>query len=318
MTYDEIYRLIKYDDRDEKLFMPNEIFEDLKKNVTKTVHIPFAYTYIYFVTWLYRYTKNITTGNVIDNSKIKEVLGYNSKNQTLNYLIKKDGLLDKIEYLKSIRDFPVGWSFSTYKNEELEFQLFSEMKDYTEHLPSVSSRFFIKYPIKGFTRIKTEMNKEQELIEYEEIGTFYDVSNTHDISFEVFMYCMSNSDIGCTGFYLYSYLKHKNDLFISGYDISLEKLSKETGITSRTVARYIGLLKSYNLINFRHNQDYYIENLPFEERRPNTYITNSCFLFSDSKIPYNRINYMSEENYLKLKQDKDSDSTIEIDLPFDF
>lgn len=92
MKYEEIKKLVQfneYNGYESKLYMPNEIFADLKANIKNTPHIAFAYSYIYLVTWMYRYTKHIVGQEVISNSTIKEILGYSAVTRTINYLIKK-------------------------------------------------------------------------------------------------------------------------------------------------------------------------------------------------------------------------------------
>lgn len=295
MRYAELYDLVKYNNKETNLYMPNEIFNDLQIHINNTPHISFAYTYMYFVTWLYRYAKNVVTGEIIDNSKIKEILGYNPKNQTLNYLIKRNGLLEDMEYLKSTRDFPVSWTYSDLVDEGLDFQLSSVYKDFHDYMPKLSKQFSIKYPIKAFSRITVEDEKEFEIV-----GTFYDVSNSHNIPFEVFLYCMSNKEIGCTGFYLYAYLKHKNDMYEFGYDVSLVKLAEETGIAETTLDRYLGNLKRYKLIDFEHNQDFFVVGMKKEDRKANTYMTREHNFFLKNPVPFKKIEVMKKKEYIQL------------------
>lgn len=313
MTYEEIRDLVKFDEHNEsKNYMVNEIFDDLKENIANASHIAFSYSYIYLCTWLYRYTKHFNV-NTFDNAKIKEILGYDSNNRTLNFLIKKGGLLDGMEYLESTRDYPVSWILSDEMN--LEFTMSSDFKEMKDYLPEVPKRFFLKRPEKGFARIIEEEGKE-----YEAAGTFHEVDNTHNIPFEVFLYCMSNVDIGCTGFYLYAYLKHKCDIFEDGYDVPLLTLSTDTGISETGINKYLGELKSYRMIGFIHNQEFFAIGMRSEDRKANTYTVNEKFMFSDKSLPYNRIEVMLKQDYLEmLKQKENPISKIDFDvnrLPF--
>ncbi|MCM3719173.1 hypothetical protein [Fictibacillus phosphorivorans] len=327
MNYEEISKLLQYNEykgSESKIFMPNEIFEDLIKSLNEelpqkeqskveyiteknkvrkkrglnkgvsTNHIAFAYSYIYLVTWLYRYTKYTVLKSGISNSTIKEILGYKPETRTVNYLIIKNGLLDKIGYLETHKDFPVWWSQSQY--EALDFQMYSEEKDsFPYH--TIPKNFTIKYPIKGFYR---EVN-DDGTVEIE--GTFNEVDNTHCVPFEVFMYCMSKDDIGCTGFYLYSYLLHKNDIY-GDYDVSLEDLSKQTGIADRTLDKYLGILKAYRMIDFKINQEFFAIGLREEDRMANTYSINEYGEFSNEPIPYDKINIVKKKDYFQMLEDK--------------
>lgn len=297
MTSNAICKLLKFDDKESKLFMPNEIFEDLKRNIKNTPHISFSYTYLYFTAWLYRYAKYFTLGeSIIDNTKIKEILGYDPSNRTLNYLIKKNGLLDKMEYTESTREIPISWE---HNEEGLSFLLTSEVDAaLLNYFPKIPTRFFLKKPLKGFYRIKIDENGE----EYEEAGTFFDVSNTHMIPFEVFAYSMSNKDIGCTGFYLYSYLKYRNGQHEKGYDVSLQNLAEETGISETSLDRYMSAIKKYRMVDFRHNQDYFILGLDKDDRRANTYITRDFDFFNEQPVDIRKIKVMKLEAYNEMKE----------------
>ncbi|MBU8877945.1 hypothetical protein BGM26_02920 [Bacillus sp. FJAT-29790] len=311
MKYEEIAKLLQYNkEYESKLFMPNEIFKDLKANIKNTPHIAFAYSYIYLVTWLCRYTKYIGSNESLSNPKIKEILGYNPRTQTLNYLIKKNGLLDNIGYTRIDRDLPY---LTRLEDNELEFTWLSDLDDAeTEKLMrrDIPKNFTIKFPVKAFNRYVEEDG------DLGVAGTFFGIENTHCIPFEVFMYCMGNEEIGCTGFYLYAYLKHKNDIFKRGYDVPLERLVEETGIADRTLDKYLNELKGYKVIRFKHNQKFFAVGLRESERMANTYITNEYVLFEDNPVPFRRIDIMKKQDYLEmLKEEENLNIQLE-QLPF--
>lgn len=175
--------------------------------------------------------------------------------------------------------------------------MYSEQKKFfLEH--NIPKNFTIKYPVKAFERIlDDEGNIELE-------GTFYEIENTHNIHFEVFMYCMSNDKIGCTGFYLYSFFKHKNDIY-GDYDISLEDLSLETGVASSTLDNYLNILKSYKMINFTHNQEFFAIGLKKEDRMANTYIVNDYNEFTDNPTAFEKIKIVKKHDYLKMIKEEE-------------
>lgn len=297
--------------------MPNEIFDDLNAAIKNTPHIAFAYSYIYLITWIYRYSKHTVINNGIGNSTIKKILGYKPETRTVNYLITKGGLLDQIGYTTTVRDIPVGVEVD--EGGVLEFTLLSALDDRTASIytygysiektvrDNLPKNFTVKFPVKAFHR-----TKESEDDNYED-GTFFDVENTHNIPFEVFIFCMGKKDIECTGFYLYCYLKHRNDIYESGYDVSLQDLSDETGIAERSLDKYLGFLKSYKLIDFIHNQEFFAVGLKDEERKANTYITNDYEMFNDKPVPFQRINIISKKEYLKRL---DEEKTVEFEKLF--
>ncbi|MGG2091903.1 helix-turn-helix domain-containing protein [Bacillus sp. S13(2024)] len=301
MNYDVLNILLQYDDAESKVFMPNETFEDLKSAITNSPHIGFAYSYIYFITWQYRYVKHMGNDGLINNCKIKEILGYNPTTKGLDYLTKKNGLLDKLEYTKTVKDFPVSWEYKEL--EGLEFSMLSEHEELLGFW-KLPRKYTIKFPVKAFYRHSNDEEMKNEYNEGYEDGTFYDVSNTHMIPFEVFMYCMSNKEVSCTGFYLYSYLKYKNDKYRAGYDVSLDKLADETGISRSTINRYLDSLKKFNLIRFIINQEFVI-GLSEEYRRANTYSVNEYFAFEDLPQKYITRNVIDSKTYFKRLEESE-------------
>lgn len=223
----------------EKVYIPNEIFTDFNKNEQISAkNIAFLYTYYCLITYLFRYCKHSQL-MYINNDVIKMVLGYAQGYDRLDFLIKKGGILDQNGYTESIRDFPI-----QYKMEDrwIEFEMYSQLDAETKEILNMPRNFHIKYPVKGFYR--TEESKLEGLYD----GTFYEIENTHLFDVNVFIKMMDD-DIGVTGFYIYQYLRHKNDLFKQGYNIGREQLEKEIGIPSRTLSDYIKVLETKGYVD---------------------------------------------------------------------
>lgn len=322
MTQEKNWRSLLYNEETERFtfYMPNEVFDDLQNNIKSSSHIAFSYCYIYLTFWLWRNTKYFKSDIIIDNKHIKELLGYNPKTQGLDYLIKKDGLLDKIEYTESTKDYPLSWYFE--KESGFDFFMSSDVSEEDlKYLPVLPKRFFLKKPLKGYYRVIKENEEEIEIS-----GTFQEIKNTHIIDFNVFLYCISNKELGCTGFYLYSYILHRENLASindKSFDISLKNLSKNSEISERSLDKYLNLLKGYQMIDFTHNQDNFVLGLPDSERRPNSYFTRAYkdFNFKSNPVEFEKINIMKRSEYLeKLKESqKEQSNKINIDentLPF--
>lgn len=111
---------------------------------------------------------------------------------------------------------------------------------------------------------------------------------------------MSDKELGTTGFYLYSYLKMKNQFFSTGYDVSLENLEKETRIPNSSLVRYLAALRKYNLIEALHNQEYFTLGLEEEFKKANTYITNDSSSFTFVAQPYKKIEVKSPEEHKRI------------------
>lgn len=317
MNYQEIEKCLQYNEKESKVFMPNEIFDDLQNNIKKTVHIPVAYSYYYLITWLYRYAKYGTIN--IDNKNIKQILGYNTDTQGIDYLMKKNGMLDVMGYTETVKDFPITW---TFEDEYLDFEMLSEMDEDVQKAikQNLSRKYTIKFPVKAFNRhIDDEEMKEEYAKGYED-GTFYELDNTHMIPFEVFMYCMNNDKIGCTGFYLYSYLKMKNQHFSDGYDCPMERLAKETGLPISTMRDSLDIIRKYKMVEGILNQEYFCIGLEDYKRKANTYITNNIELFTDEPIEYEKMKVLQVNEYYQMlneqkEAEKEESFPLEL-LPF--
>ena len=295
MTYAEMKQLLQFNEHESKIFMPNEIFSDLQKNIDNPSHVAFAYSYIYFITWAYRYAKYGTVFQIIDQKFIKKILGYNENYKKLDYLIKQNGILEQMGYIRTEKDFPVAYSYDEI--DGLQFQYVDDFKEYTEYIKAlnVPKNFKIKFPVKAFYR-----DKESEEDYYED-GTFFYVDKTHLVPFEAFIFCMTNEDLGCTGFYLYAFLRCMNQIY-GGYRVSLETLEEKTAIKGRTLDKYLDSLKKYNMIHCKVED--FVVGLGKGEKMPNTYFTNEPTNFTNITKQYQKRKVMSVYTYYKQLEEK--------------
>lgn len=189
--------------------MPNEILQEMKDwlasgELKSIQHQEFVYTYYWLLTYLWRYA--LYAEQKLTQSDIKRLLGFNPNEKRLNYIMKKDGLLDIKEYTSTTKDFPISWSMK--KSEQLSFDMLHEINqvDRGYLLPYQSPNYFVKSPVKHMG------NPENE-------GIFWNSSDTHIVNGEVFTMCMNNRNLGCAGFYLYGVLvfirdKSKSESFL--------------------------------------------------------------------------------------------------------
>ncbi|MGE6259212.1 hypothetical protein ACQKCU_15120 [Heyndrickxia sporothermodurans] len=305
MNYEEIEKYLCFNEKENNIYMPNEIFKDLQDNIKKTVHIPFAYSYYYLICWLYRYTKYGIFN--IDNRKIKEMLGYNKDSKGIDYIIKKNGVLDLMQYTITTKDFPVSW---TFEDNYLDFDLLSDLDEYAQKMVKelCSRKYTIKFPLKGFYR-----TKESEDDNYED-GTFFEVDNTHLVPFEVFMFCMGKKEIGCTGFYLWSYLKMQNQIYGGGYDVPYKRLALELGIPYMTMVDSLKVLRQYNMVNAIHNQEYFCVILDDNKRKANTYITNDYKKFNDRPKDYKKMKVVEANQYIDMMKEESEKKKMKMEI----
>lgn len=286
---------MSYRDTDSKLFMPNEVFKDLVscKDYSKDAssHIAFAYSYIYLCTWLYRHC-NYFQMEKVTQERLKEILGYTSSYKGLDYIIKKNGLLEKLGYLETTTDYPLSWNLD--EDRFLEFETIKEFEKKYGYgvIPNTISRNFkVKLPIKAFHRTKESL-EERDLD-----GTFYDVYHTHMIPVEVFIYCMANVEIGVIGLYLYAFIKHMNGIYSDSVDISLKQFVVQTGIKGTTLDTYLKRMKEQNIIECDPKP--YVFDLPEYLREANTYKVVEYQHFGQRLTPVENRKVMSLYTYKK-------------------
>lgn len=109
------------------IYLDNRIFGELSKHIENSKHLAFAYSYIYYITYLYRYCKHTASNVQITQEAIKKTLGYSPKNKTVDYIIKKGGLLDTIQYTLTTTDYPLEYGFD--ENRLLYFNTVSSFKE---------------------------------------------------------------------------------------------------------------------------------------------------------------------------------------------
>jgi hypothetical protein len=252
MTTTKRVKFIQHNKGEGKIYMPNEIFKDLQSAIDRPTHIAFAYSYYYLINYLYRYTKYINDPKPTQQL-IKEFLGYSPTNKQIDYIIKKGGVLDQIEYTTTTTDYPIAHTMD--ENNKPTFITIKEWKNKnkTEAKYLEQDRNFkIKYPKKAFYR-----DKEAEEGDYLN-GTFYDSYDTHAIRVEEFlrMFDNYNQELGCIGFYIYGYLIYLMSYYGSWVSIGIRSLAQKTKLAPCTVVEYTKKLKEYNFI-YIDEQDFF-------------------------------------------------------------
>jgi hypothetical protein len=225
-------------DKDKKhIYIPNEIFDDFKV-IESTTQRAFAYSYYYYINYLYRYCMWIDgDGEKFTQERIKQKIGYSPTNKKINHIIKKDGVLDQIGYTETTNNYPLSYS---YHEDFIEFSTISEFKD--QIISANDRNFRIKKPIKSFYRYP--LSQKQDFLD----GTYYQVEYTHRINYSIFNNIMSNEELQTVGFYIYAYLKHKSDIFKLGYQRSFVALGQELGFSDKTIRKYVDKLEELGLI----------------------------------------------------------------------
>lgn len=208
--------------------MHNEIFEDLKKwvvegEIKSLQHQEFIYSYYWLLQYLWNHGKY--SNGKFSQSAIKSMLRYNQNDKRLDYIMKKNGLLDRKGYTVSSSDYPV----SVKDGEKMKLKMLRCLDD--EERKAVhqfnSSNFIVKKPLEYLNK----GNKN---------------SSIHVVEGSVFYECMNDRELKCAGFYMYGLLKSG---LINGGMITNDCLAKTTGWSVRRVIRVKHRLVEAGLIN---------------------------------------------------------------------
>jgi len=295
MNFDEIVRLLNYREEGGKVFVPNEIFDELPKtdllkrgfNETTANPISFAFAFYYLSCYLYRECKY---ADGIDTKVMKKILGYHENYKGVDYIIKKDGVLDKLGYTETTTNYPIHWRLIDGYTGPF-FTTLSDLSIEERKLYNVVARR-IKVPVKALHRTPDSKGEDWD-------GTFYWVENTTMIPFEVFMFCMGNDDLGIKAFYLYSYILYKSNYFGGSFNEAFPALSDSTGFSSATLTRTLKELEGYGMITNSHEHFIYDRD-PSKTTDANTY---SALKFSEFRWTKNKVKtrkVMSNEEHDKL------------------
>jgi len=228
-------------------FIPNEIFEDFKRiQYRASTHYAFAVAYYAVISFLY-YRCSYGKG-IITQSDLKALLGLNKDNKRIDYLIKKNGLIEKIGYISNTTNYPVKKELNEF-NGTYEFVYVDEFKGDFK-IEGVPNKHEVKYPVKAFERNNAE-------------GTFFDVRNTIKLDMRKFYEIINDEELGITGFLIYLRLKLYPVLMMGQENIGNELLLSRT-----TVKEKLKVLENKGLVMIEHEKyDYKGEKL-----HANTYI----------------------------------------------
>ena len=252
---------IGYQDGNASIRLPNNIFRSLSSSIknksgsTNIQQVAFAYVFLITNAFLYKYSHfvNIDNGTYIQNSDVKELLGYNRTTKTIDKVIKKGGILDELGLTLTTKDYPV--RFVMNPEEEIngiplrEFVTISELNvndiNYTRIKGIVKNRNYeVKEPL--FLTTGYEGN---------EYGTLYGIERTHEITLKEFMAFIFDDTLNNIDLLIYGYLKS----MCKGYKDNMKamavyKIVLEIGIDRGAFYEHLEMLKKKKYIRVNHKE----------------------------------------------------------------
>lgn len=223
--------------------MPNEIFSDMKSwleagELKSPHHQEFIYCFYWMIAYLWNYAKYGEHGFTLGD--IKKLLGYNATEKRMNYIIKKNGLMDQKGYSSSVSDYPILWHMNQDK-----MMSFTMLSDYDKESRGMLNKFnsinvLVKAPLKS---IGTE----------DEDGLFWNPSNSHMMRGEIMVACTVDGKMNCAAVYMYGlllmlYEKNKYYNKVDTFQCANKTLIGLTGWSTRKVNETLDVLTDIGLI----------------------------------------------------------------------
>ncbi len=239
--------------------MPNGIFRKLseeiknKRGSTNIQQVAFAYVYLAVVSILYKYAHfvDIDNGTYMQNSDIKELLGYNRITKSIDKIIKKGGVLDELGLTSTTKDYPI--RFEEHPTETIneiclrDFVGISEMNANDYNYNSIQN--IVKnrnYEVKEPLFLTTGYDNN-------DYGTLYSMENTHQIRLRELLCLLFDAETNNIDIMLYFFFKAKCKGFKENMRaIALYKIIFEVGIDKTAFYNHLNILKEKGYIAVVH------------------------------------------------------------------
>lgn len=224
-----------------------------KNNKSNVQQIAFAYSYIVAVSFLYKYTHFVDLNNetYVQNADIKEILGYNRNTKTIDKVIKKDGILDLMGITRTTKNYPI------YHIDDLSNSINGIPIRELTYIEDIEKDDGIRMILKDIVRNRNYEIKEplfmSEAFGNRDYSTIYSYESTHKITLDEFIDIIFDEETNNVDFLLYCYFKCKCKGFKKDTRmISLNTITRDTGMDSSTFYRHISILKERKYIDVEH------------------------------------------------------------------
>lgn len=237
--------------------LPNDIFRTLSTSIknksgkTNSQQIAFSYVYLIAIGFLHKYAHfvDMDKESYIQNSDIKELLGYSKTTKSIDKIIKKDGVLDELELTATTKNYPVGFSVNRHESiNKIPLREFTYIQDCDDTLSDLmravvkNRNYEVKEPL-----YMTVGSSESEY------GTLYGIERTHAITIDEFLTFLKDDELDNIDFLIYGYIKSR----CKGYPqnmkaMTIYKMVLEIGIDRSTFYSRIPLLKERQYIAVTH------------------------------------------------------------------
>ena len=198
---------------------------DIKNNRHKT----FAFSYYCLVSYLWKYSKY--GKQEINTQDIKRILHVNPSEKRMNYLIKKNGVLDLFGFTETTRDFPISTTF-----DDSNIITVKTLKNVREDLAKsfleqYNNRYTCKKPLLQYSRGS-------------KVGLMFSKDDVIPITIFELTRTLLCPDISFDGFYVYVYIKYRCKMVAyDSINIFYEELERNIGYKKRRIRELINNLE---------------------------------------------------------------------------
>src|SRR5690606_2429898 len=237
--------------------IPNDIFRTLSKNIknksgnTNIKQSSFAYAYIICVSFLYKYAQFVDINNktYIQNTDLKQILGYSKTTKSVDYIIKKDGVLEKIGLLKTVKDYPVSVMYGEDEYNNFKIREFITLSMMDKSHPTYKI-------IKNIVKNKNyEVKEPVFMFKYNGgAGSLYDYSNTHRVTIKEFIKFICDEKIDNIDLMLYFFSKSQcyNLNNKNTKSIPLLQITSDIGIGKESFYYHLKIIKDKRMLPVNH------------------------------------------------------------------
>lgn len=228
--------------------IPNKLIgkltEAMDKHGMKT-YVHYAYSYLVLHAFLYKYAHYVDEENneYLNVANIKELLKYNPRNQRVDAVSKKGGILEEEGFIETTTDIPlsVSWEGNKKGFDKRKIVYLSEYDDTAKILLFTNTirtpNFHVAIP--------------EFMLDYENSkGSMNDYRDTYRMTYGEFHRFMFHDDLTTRDFLIYGFLK--SSIRDRGYaQVSYESIQRKTGLSNTTVKNTsdklekAGIIKTY-------------------------------------------------------------------------
>ena len=203
---------------------------DIKNNRHKT----FAFSYYCLVSYLWKYSKY--GEQEINVQDIKSILQLSVGDKRVDYLIKKNGVLDLFGFTETTRDFPMATTFN--EDNMIEVKTLKDLGEETEKsfLAQYNNKYACKKPLLQYNR-------------KDKAGLMFSKDDVVPISVFELTRTLLCPEISFDGFYVYIYLKYRCKMInYSDLRIFYAELEKQIGYKKRRIRELISNLEEAGMV----------------------------------------------------------------------